>query len=77
MNDLLAYQNKDLTFSKLEYSRESVLLVGRSRTREAFLDLNAKIKEDANFEEVTSPISSLIATSSLNFSIRMKVKQGK
>ena len=74
---ILAHKKPGTNFSYIDISDEVVVLRGRASSRAAFLSLSAELKEDELFSEVNSPISSLIATSSLDFSIQMKVEPKK
>src|SRR3989338_3201592 len=73
IDKILSYKKVGLSFSHFELSGAEVVLKGRARTRDDFLNLSINLKNDTFFSEVASPISNLIATSSLDFSIRMKI----
>ena len=70
---ILSHKQDGIYFIQLDFSGENILLKGRARSRSSFLSFLSGIKNDDAFGELNSPISSLIATSSLDFSIQMKI----
>jgi Tfp pilus assembly protein PilN len=77
LDAILKHKKQGTTFSLISFSDESINLRGRASSRSAFLSLMADLKSDPLFVEVNSPISSLIATSSLDFSIQMTLAKPK
>lgn len=70
---LLAYKKNNISFSHIELENGRVVLRGKASTRSALLDLLGQIEAEPFFVDVASPISGLIATSSLEFSIDMNL----
>lgn len=77
ISNVLGHKKGDISFSYIDLSDGALVLRGRAASRSSFLALMEALKSDNTLSDISSPISNLIATSSLDFSIQMKIVQKK
>lgn len=75
LNNMIPQDEIQITNLEIDYSKNSIILQGKSLSRDAFLTLKQNLEDSEYFENIKSPLSNLLLAKNLEFELEFGLSQ--